>query len=63
MHAWSKQTQQSVQIVIIEEEKVNHYSIPLMDLLQIYEKGGVCSLEICEHNQGFCIEQPLYAVE
>jgi len=34
-----------------------------MDLLQIYEKGGVCSLEICEHNQGSCIEQPLFAAQ
>lgn len=34
-----------------------------MDLPQIYEKGGVCNLEICGHNQGFCIGQPLCAAE
>ena len=34
-----------------------------MDWPRKCERGDACNLEICEHNLGFCIEQPLFAEE
>ena len=55
---------QQFNMAAIKQQKlcyIKNQNLPSMDLQQIYEKGGVCNLEICGHNQGFCIGQPLCA--
>ena len=39
------------------------WHIPWMELQQIGERAVACNLEICEHSQGFCTEQPLFSAE